>query len=396
MCLLDICSAAAWPDTGSAILSAALVDPERSPAWYPRPSVKTPSVLQVVTSTDRRGAEVFAIDLERVLSARGWTIRTVALAPGVTRALDIPTLGAAPHDIGTILGLRSAANSVDVVVAHGSSTLFDSALALVASGVPFIYRNIGDPTYWSPRPVRRARTATMLSRAAAIAALSEGAARALRAHYRVRSERLSTIPTGVSAERFVPLTPQRRQQARASLGLASHERVVVTVGALSAEKGMDIAIEGIARSQDVDTLLIVGEGPERSALEHLARERAPGRVKFAGSVVDTSLAYSSADVAILASRTEGLPAALIEAGLSGIPTVATDVGFVSDIVLDGQTGVLVAPNDPASLARGIEMMLRKPNDFGQKARAHCLARFEMQAIADKWEDLLVRRFGTTR
>ena len=115
-----------------------------------------PRVLQVITDTDRRGAQVFATDLGAELQDE-FDVRTVALAPGRDRALDVDVLGPSRRSPKTLRALRTAARHAAIVIAHGSSTLPASAVALVGSGVPFVYRQISDPVFWTPTAAKRLR-----------------------------------------------------------------------------------------------------------------------------------------------------------------------------------------------------------------------------------------------
>src|SRR5690349_18726130 len=106
-------------------------------------------VLQVVTDTDRRGAQVFAIDLQHALSEIGHPVQTVALTDGASGGLGTPVLGAKRVSIEGLRALRRQAAGYDVVVAHGSTTLPACALSLAGSGVPFVYRQISDSMFWA-------------------------------------------------------------------------------------------------------------------------------------------------------------------------------------------------------------------------------------------------------
>ncbi len=164
------------------------------------------------------------------------------------------------------------------------------------------------------------------------------------------------------------------------------------VGALSPEKNVDVAIAAVATRPDI-TLVIAGDGPERTRLERVARAEAPGRVQFLGRTDDPAELYHGADVVVLPSRTEGMPAVLIEAGLCEIPVVASDVGFVSEIVLPGRTGVLIAPGDVGALVRGIDRAVADRDRLGACAGEHCRAQFTLERVANNWVDVLdgVRR-----
>lgn len=86
---------------------------------------------------------------------------------------------------------------------------------------------------------------------------------------------------------------------------------------------------------------------------------------------------AAADVLMLPSLSEGLPGVLIEAGLSGIPVVATDVGGIREIVRSGETGLVVPPGDSKALGDALRAALANGHEMGSAARSHCLERFEM-------------------
>ncbi len=79
---------------------------------------------------------------------------------------------------------------------------------------------------------------------------------------------------------------------------------------------------------------------------------------------------------------------LIEAGLRALPTVTTDVGFVRDIVADGETGFVVASRDPAVLARALQLALDDHDRLGGAARRRCRERFDLESAARQWDELL--------
>jgi glycosyltransferase involved in cell wall biosynthesis len=346
------------------------------------------SIVHLVASTDRRGAETFAVDLSGALAALGWGSETVALAPGRSGGLDLEPVGDAPLSLRTLQRLRRRTRGANVVVAHGSTTLPACALALGGPGQPFVYRNIGDPYHWATSPLRRLRTTAFLARAAQIVALNERSGTAMRELYRVPPRKLTAIPTGVSSRSHQPAPPDRRAAARLGLDIGSSAQpVVLTIGALSPEKGVDLAIGALADLDDA-ILVVAGDGPELAALERRAdRLGVTRRVRFTGSHRDLSHLYAAADVVLLPSRTEGLPAVAIEAGMRGLPVVATDVGYVADIVEDGVTGFVVSPGDPRAIAAGIVDALAHP-EIGGAARTRCVLRFDLETVAARWDMLL--------
>jgi glycosyltransferase involved in cell wall biosynthesis len=342
-------------------------------------------VLHVVTSTQRRGAETFAVDLSAALAARGVAGEVVALAPGGGATLDVEALGGRPLAPSTLRALRRRASGARLVVAHGSRTLPACAAALVG-GPPAVYRSIGDPAAWAGGGLRRARTRLLLSRMAAVTVLWPAAADSVRALYHVPAGRTHVIPNAVPAGRCPVPDADDRRAARQVLGLPAEAPVVAAIGALGPEKLVGDAVAACAALPEVH-LLVAGDGPERAALERRAAAETPGRAHFAGALPGATGALAAADVVVLPSRTEGMPGVLIEAGLSGVPAVATDVGGVAQIVRDGETGVLVAPGDVAGLAAGLRRALAGRQAMGAAARRRCLARFEIEPVAAAWADL---------
>ncbi len=135
-------------------------------------------------------------------------------------------------------------------------------------------------------------------------------------------------------------------------------------------------------------LVVVGDGPDRALLERRAREIAPGRVHFVGQQPDPARLLGAADVVLCTSTTEGLPAVLIEAGLCAVPAVATNVGFVRDVVVDGETGQLAWSGDVESVHSALLRALQDGAALGAAARARCLTRFELGVVASGWDHVL--------
>ena len=143
--------------------------------------------------------------------------------------------------------------------------------------------------------------------------------------------------------------------ARAALGLPPPEEgpTIGIVGRLVAIKDHETFLAMAARvaaSHPGATFVVAGDGDLRGRLEARARSLLGDRVRFLGWVTDLPLLYGALDVVVLTSRNEGTPVALIEAGAAGLPSVATRVGGVPEVVRDGETGYVVAEGDVAALA----------------------------------------------
>ena len=178
----------------------------------------------------------------------------------------------------------------------------------------------------------------------------------------------------------------RRLKAR--LGLVEGERVIVSVGRLSREKGHVDLVRALARLTELHPALrfkavIVGDGPERARVEAEAASSGLGdRVVFAGYADDVRPFYAAADVKALPSHSEGSPNALLEAMYAGVPVVATAVGGVPEVAADGETALLVPAHDPQAFAAALGRVLNDAalaRALAANAEAHVSAHFSPEA-----------------
>jgi glycosyltransferase involved in cell wall biosynthesis len=195
------------------------------------------------------------------------------------------------------------------------------------------------------RTLREARAVVAVSRSLERRAIELGAAR----------DRVHVVPNGVDVGRFRALD---RSAAREGLGLPAAGRILLAVARLDPVKGLDFLFEAMAalRAQSEGagvTLHVVGEGPERRALESaIARLGLGDAVTLHGAAAPEALPlwYAAADVVCLTSHSEGCPNVVAEALACGRPVVATAVGGVPDMVQDGANGFLISRRDAALAA----------------------------------------------
>ncbi|MBE1531272.1 glycosyltransferase [Actinomadura algeriensis] len=155
--------------------------------------------------------------------------------------------------------------------------------------------------------------------------------------------------------------PGSRAQARRRLDLPLGVKVVGSVGRLTFQKGPEVFAKAIARLPGDVFGLWVGGGPMADELAKLTDRLGIGeRMRWLGHRDDVAAVLPAFDVLAMASRWEGLPCVLVEAIGAGIPLVATAVPSNQDLVLAGETGMLVRPEDPAGLAAAITVLLDDP------------------------------------
>jgi len=175
----------------------------------------------------------------------------------------------------------------------------------------------------------------------------------------VSPDKVVTLRNGVDLERFRPLD---RATIRARLNLAGP--VWLTAGHLVELKGVHIAIAALARVADV-TLLVAGDGPERDALQQLAKRLGVvNRVRFLGTIGHDGLCdyYNAADALILASSREGMPNVVLESLACGTPVVATAAGGIPELVVCPEAGELMHARTPDALVQAWEALrVRTPD-----------------------------------
>jgi len=213
--------------------------------------------------------------------------------------------------------------------------------------------------------------------------------------------RIRVIYGGVAPAQF-PATTTPDEQLNRKLAKDS-QPILLTVSRLVRRKGHSQVIAALPQIiSEIGPVryIIVGAGPEEQRLHRLAREYgAEDCVEFLGEVDDRELSalYQTADVLVMPSRDlygrpiEGLGLVYLEANLCGLPVVAGDTGGVSDAVVDGETGLLVTPEDPAAIASAIIRLLSDPDlaaQLGVAGRARVLKDFTWEQVAGRCQRAL--------
>ena len=215
----------------------------------------------------------------------------------------------------------------------------------------------------------------------------------------VPASKVVTIHNAIDAEAFRLSASEQGPTVLRRLGLSQNDRVVSNVARLIPEKGhFDFlrAAERVARRFPSVRFLVVGEGSLRPDLENLAAEMGlSDRVRFLGHRRDVATLMQISEVVVLSSIREYFGNVLVEAAAMSKPVIATGVGGVPEIVVDGQTGLLVPPGDPLALAQAMERVLGDPDrasGMGRRAMALIEDRFSVasvaQATAEVYRDVL--------
>lgn len=212
-----------------------------------------------------------------------------------------------------------------------------------------------------------------------------------------RPELYRTIRSGMETRAFLaPMPANVRAQRRTELGLDGSDTVIGTVARLSDLKGHADLVEALAPLMQRDPsikLLWVGDGWLRGMLEaQLEAAGLAGRVSITGVVPPGEVPelIKLMDVLVHPSYREGLPRTVVQGLLSGVPVVATDVDGTGEAIVDGQTGRLCPPGDPAGLRDGVRWMLEDPERAratAEAGRESCAAAFDHAAMVAALEKL---------
>jgi glycosyltransferase involved in cell wall biosynthesis len=266
-------------------------------------------------------------------------------------------------EFGALRRLMASAG-IQVVHTHGYRSDVVGGLAARAAGLPQVttaHGFIGG--------TRRGRVYEWLqvwvARRAAAAVAVSGPIVERYAEAGVARERIHLIPNA-----WAGAAPLDRDQARQALGLDPEAPLIGWVGRLSAEKAPADFIRALGHIGQLSwEAAIIGNGPERPALEALARaEGIADRVRWLGLVPEAGRAMGGFDAYVLSSRTEGTPIALLEAMAAGVPTVATAVGGVPDVISERE-GWLVPPGAPDRLGDALADLLGHPEGAARRGRA---------------------------
>lgn len=326
-------------------------------------------ILHLVTRSQRRGAELVALELARALDRLGCEDRVIALA----RAFDgsaveeLPSL-TARSDLGVrtlfasarALRRELAREPVDIVLAHGGRAAEIAVLARRGSSPRIVWQRIlGVPPRFM-HPLRRGWSRVLLRRADAAVALTGQLENELRQlGFKGRVWRISNFRDPTRFEGLNRAAEGKR--LRAELAIGSDEPLIGFVGHLIAQKRPDRAVEVLCEVHRLGTrahLVIAGDGPLRASIERRVADRhLDGFVHVLGEREDVEHIFGGVDVFVLTSDDEGVPGVLIEAQMAGCPVVAPPIGGVRDIIEDGVTGTITARTDASEIALAVVDLL---------------------------------------
>ena len=355
-------------------------------------------VLHIISSSGMYGAERVILNLSRRLNSSGHTamlgifqhsnqsenpLFDAAVAEGIASYL-IPCRG--QIDLSSVRALRSLVRSTgaDVLHAHGYKADIYGRFAIRRREIPIV----STCHNWLDTDIATRLYGYIdrfvLRRFSSVVAVSAGVERRL-IRSGIPQKRVSIIRNGVEVDAF---------RCGESLKSGNDPLIVGFAGRLSVEKGADLFLRAAAavheKLPDV-RFVIAGEGPEREGLETLMDQLSlRAFVSMLGRCDDIAAFYASLNILTSTSRTEGMPMGLLEGMASCLPIVATDVGDVSNLVHDGETGFLVPSGDLGQIENGIIKLLRDSSlrdRFGAAGRTLVAREFSAEAMTKQYLDV---------
>jgi L-malate glycosyltransferase len=276
-----------------------------------------------------------------------------------------------------------------VVHTHQWGTLLEGAVAARLGGVPYhVHGEHGTldtrrRNVWAQRILWR-RVDRMLS-------VSSRLAERMARNIGFPLSRISVIRNGLDLNRFQPR--EDKASAKLALGIGPNTLLIGTVGRTVPVKDHATFLRALALLQSTGTrcsVVIAGTGPLLEETKQLAKSLDLHDVRILGTRDDVEAVLPAFDIFVLSSRSEGLSNTIQEAMACGLPVVATQVGGADELVVDGQTGILVPPGNPEAFADALatlvhDVELRKR--FGGAGHARARSHFGLGRMIREYEDM---------
>jgi glycosyltransferase involved in cell wall biosynthesis len=207
-------------------------------------------------------------------------------------------------------------------------------------------------------------------------------------------EKIRVIQNGLDP---LPFERAQRGRIRPALGIGQEETVLVCVANIRPAKGHEVLLDAahLLKWESFSfSLWLVGDGDLRPAIE--AKVRASDlnqHVRLLGRRADIPDILADADIFVLASHWEGMPGAIMEAMAAQLPVVATRVGGIPELVVEGETGLLVPPGDAAALATALKRLLTNPDlrrRMGQAGHQRITTHFRLEDKVREQEEVYIQ------
>ena len=355
------------------------------------------NIMQVVLSLSYGGLERLTLQLSDRLNKEKYRVSICCLdcegelaAEGRLKGINILAFGRKPG-FDMLLPFKLAAlmikQSIDIVHTHNPCAMVYGTLGARLARIPVTIntRHNGD--------VRHVNS-IIWAMNDAISVISQDAQQTLLRHNNIRQDKTLVIYNGIDQNKFN--ATQVKNQFRNSLGLDSAAHIIGTASRLSSLKDHHTMLESfclVLKQLPNSYLLLVGDGPERQALEkHSLQLGISKNVRFLGFKNDNDVInyLSIFNLYVMSSLIEGISLALLEAMAVSRPVVATNVGGNSEVIIEDETGILVPPKDPEKMAQAIIKILQNPDlakKMGEAGRQMVEEKFTLDGMVHEYESI---------
>jgi len=348
------------------------------------------NVLQLIDSLSIGGAERMSVNLANVLAQEGAgsflcaTRKGGALERMIAKEVDYSVLQKRSFfDIKALLALIKLIKKHNISIVHAHSTsIFTAVLVKPFTGVKVIWHDhYGDSERLAQRPSQSLRIASLL--VDAVISVNEKLATWSRERLFVRQSDVHFIPN------FATLSPSGKEPKLPG----SKETRIVCLANLREQKDHMTLLKAFAKLHTTLPqwhLLLVGEDRNdaysASLKAYITEEGLEGVVHILGARSDSADILLASSIGVLSSASEGLPVALLEYGLAGLPVVVTNVGQCAEVVGDGKYGKLVSPGDPDAFYDALESLVLSQESravYANSFKDHLLQNYSQSAVIDK-------------
>jgi len=345
-------------------------------------------ILHVITTLDVGGAEVHLLAQVKGQTARGHHVRVLFLKGKGSLAPEMREAGAGYVGKAGAPGLLRSIRWAQVVHSHLlKADMACAVLATLAGRRSRLVSSKHNDEQVLKKPLVSLVHGVLGNLPSRTIVLSDHVGRFFVEHGRLSAARIRRIYYGIDPSPF----ESARSAARADLGFAPEDVVFACVARFAPQKAHDVLLRALAQVENKRIrLLLVGDDPfgdGRRRTEALARELGLGpRAVFTGVRRDVPALLAISDGFVLASLWEGLGLVFLEAMAAGLPVVATNVSAVPEVVVDGETGLLVPPGDPEALARALERLALDEElrvRLGRAGRERVRERFGLERMIEE-------------
>jgi glycosyltransferase involved in cell wall biosynthesis len=376
---------------------------------------QSPRVEILASTLVTGGAERVIEALALALPGRGMPTRVLCLRePGEVGA-EIARAGAPvvsriahgrrdPFACVRLASLLAGSRGAALLVLDHHDAVFIGSVAARWAGLKHRFLAVHSTGLWGKRSSFSASDRLVLGSYERIVALAKAHADYLAGREGIAAERIRIIPNGVDAARFRPArSGDERRAMRSALSIPESRFVVATVAALRPEKNHDLLLDAAARvgaHRDDFLFLVVGEGSERERLRHRVDDLSLGEVvRFLGRRRDIPEILAAADASVLCSHAvvETFPLAVLEAMACGLPVIASDVGAVREMMVDGEEGRIVPPGDVEALAGALVSLAEAPEAaraMGSRGRARVVSDFTVETMVGRYAEMFSEALGS--